>query len=268
MMIRNDYLKAAQNHYSKIAHIYRELRITDSEPVLFVTEYLNHLNNITAADLGCGAGRYTKLFFDHLGKDKKLFLKCFDTNEFMLESLEEYLNQHNISNYLTRIAMAEELPVKDNSLDAIFCFNAIHYFNVNKFLKECVRVLKENCFIFIYTRARNQSARSIWGKYFPLFNLKESRLYEPDEIEFILERNPRLELVESKVFTFKRNNSVKSLLNRASSKHYSTFELYEEKEFEMSLERFGNNLNQSFSDSNNIDWIDEKTMYVIRKTKS
>ncbi|NIP30807.1 MAG: methyltransferase domain-containing protein [Candidatus Dadabacteria bacterium] len=264
-MINNKHLKAAQNHYSNIAHIYRELRITDSEPVLLINDYLKDIERIVAADVGSGAGRYAKLFFDHFGKDR-LFLKCYDTNEFMLESLEEYLKQHNISNYLTKIAMAQELPIKDNSLNSIFCFNAIHYFNINKFLKECVRVLKDESLLFIYTRTRTQSEESVWGKYFPLYNAKESRLYEPEEFEFILERRPRLEIVERKVFSFNRNNSVEDLVRRASSKHYSTFELYEDEEFKRSLERFEDNLNQSYSDASNIDWLDEKTMYVIKKT--
>ena len=68
-MINNNYLKAAQNHYSKIASIYRQLRITDIEPVQYIKIKLDHLDEIKAADVGCGAGRYAKLLFDELIKD-------------------------------------------------------------------------------------------------------------------------------------------------------------------------------------------------------
>ena len=46
----------------------------------------------------------------------------------MLESLEQYLEDHGIQNYATKIAMAQELPIGDSALDAVFCFNAIHFF--------------------------------------------------------------------------------------------------------------------------------------------
>ena len=74
-------------HYAQIADVYRSLRVTDSEPVLYIKEIIGDKGEITAADVGAGAGRYARLFFEHLGKED-LFLYCYDTNEFMLESLE------------------------------------------------------------------------------------------------------------------------------------------------------------------------------------
>lgn len=264
-MIREKFLKAAQDYYNSIAGIYRDLRTTDSEPVLYIKSLLDHLPKINAADVGAGSGRYSKLFFDHFGEDK-LFLKCFDTNEFMLESLEEYLKQHKISNFITKIATAEELPLKAKSLDAIFCFNAIHHFNINKFLEECIRVLKKDSLIFIYTRTKTQSVENIWGRYFPLYNKKESRLYDTRDFEFILEQSPQLEVIEEKKFRFERNNTIEELIKRASSKHYSAFTLYDNEEFSRCLEKFKENLTESFTDTNNINWIDEKIMYVIKKS--
>ena len=134
--------------YSNIAEIYRSLRVTDSEPVLHIKSYLSDKEIIEAADVGAGAGRYAKLFFEHLGEDR-LYLHCLDTNEYMLKSLQDYLLQNNISKFRTSIAAAEEMPVATGELDCIFSFNSIHQFNFYKFFKEADRVLKNDGMYFI-----------------------------------------------------------------------------------------------------------------------
>ena len=253
-----------KNLYSSIAHIYRSLRVTDSEPVLYIKENLGDFNKIIAADVGAGAGRYAKLFFEHFGNDK-LFLSCFDTNEFMLKSLTDYLKDNNVSNFITKIATAEEMPLSDRELDCIFSFNSIHHFNFYKFFQEAIRVLKDDGKIFIYSRTRKQNESSIWGRYFPLFSKKESRLFEPDEFEFKLGTIPGLELEETKIFSFDRDNTIKELVDRASSRHYSAFFLYEQDEFDYALSKFKENLEANYPDPESVKWLDEKILYIIKK---
>ncbi len=250
--------------YSSIAHIFRSLRVTDSEPVLHMRDRLQDLNTIRAADVGAGAGRYAKLLFDYLGNEK-LFLNCFDTNEYMLTSLESYLKDNQISNFITRIAAAEEMPLKDKELDCIFSFNSIHHFNFYKFFEEAIRVLKDNGLIFIYSRTRTENKQSIWGRYFPLFVKKESRLYEPEEFAFKLTSVPDLELLETKTFSFKRNDTIEGLVDRASSRHYSAFFLYEQREFDIALKIFEKNLRENYPDPNKVEWVDEKILFTVRK---
>ena len=265
-MKTQQFIQKTQDHYAHVADVYRSLRNTDSEPVIYVKEMIGSRTGETkAADVGAGAGRYARLFFDYLGKDD-LFLYCYDTNEFMLESLEEYLNENGISNYATKIAMAQELPVKDEALDAVFCFNAIHFFNTPKFLRECARVLREGSFLFIYTRTKAQRMKTVWGKNFPLFSEKESEIYKTKELSLEIERTPGLELAETKIFKFDRKNSLEELVDRARSKHYSTFYLYESEEFERCLEEFRKSVGESHGDLSRVQWTDEKTMYtVLRK---
>lgn len=258
------YSRSAQKYYTEIAHIYRDLRRTDSEPVLYIKSKLGNLPSITAADVGAGAGRYAKLFFDYLGNEK-LYLHCIDTNEFMLASLEEYLRREKIYNFKTTIAKAEELPFEKDELDAIFCFNSIEYFTIDKFFRECIRVLKNEGFLFIYTKTRQQNTVNIWGKYFPLFRKKESRLYEQDEFNYEVGKFRELDLVDTKIFTFERENTLDELLDRAASKHYSTFSLYDKDEFEYALKKFKENINDNFEDTEHIKWKDEKIMYVLKK---
>ena len=250
--------------YSSIAHIFRSLRVTDSEPVLYMKDKLEDLDKIVAADVGAGAGRYAKLLFDHIGEDR-LFLNCFDTNEYMLKSLQDYLKDNNISNFITKIAAAEEMPLDDKVLDCIFSFNSIHHFNFYKFFREAIRVLKDDGKILIYSRTRAQNEQSIWGQYFPLFRKKESRLYEPDEFTFKLETIPELKLLETKVFSFNRVNTIAELVDRASSRHYSAFFLYEQEEFDLALKMFESNLIKNYPDPEKVEWVDEKIMFIVKK---
>lgn len=250
--------------YSSIAHIFRSLRVTDSEPILYIKDKLEDLEKVVAADAGAGAGRYAKLLFDYLGHDR-LFLNCFDTNEYMLKSLQDYLEDNGISNFVARVAAAEEMPIKNKELDCVFSFNSIHHFNFYKFFEETIRVLKNEGKIFIYSRTRTQNEQSIWGSYFPLFKKKESRLYEPDEFAFRLERIPDLKLIETKVFSFKRDSTVKELVDRASSRHYSAFFLYEQEEFNLALKTFESNLMKNYSDLDHVKWVDGKIMFIVSK---
>lgn len=258
------YSRSAQKYYSEIAHIYRDLRKTDSEPILYIKSMLGKLPSITAADVGAGAGRYAKLLFDYLGNEK-LYLHCIDTNEFMLASLEEHLRQNKIYNFKTSIAKAEELPFKKEELDAIFCFNSIEYFKIDQFFRECIRVLKNQGLVFVYTKTRQHNTINVWGKYFPLFRKKESRLYEVDEFYYEVGKFRELELVETREFTFERENTLDELLDRAATKHYSTFTLYEKGEFEYALKKFKDNIKKNFEDTDHIKWTDKKIMYVLRK---
>jgi len=253
-----------KNLYSSIAHIFRSLRVTDSAPVLYIKDDLGNYEKINAADVGAGAGRYAKLLFDHLGHEK-LSLNCFDTNEFMLKSLSDYMEDNNYTNFITKIATAEEMPIDDGVLDCIFSFNSIHHFNFYKFFNEAIRTLKTGGKIYIYSRTRKQNEESIWGKYFPLFRKKESRLFEPEEFEFKLGTVSGLELMETKIFSFDRDNTIKELVERASSRHYSAFFLYEQDEFDYALNKFETNLSENYSDPESIKWLDEKILYIVQK---
>jgi ubiquinone/menaquinone biosynthesis C-methylase UbiE len=79
----------------------------------------------------------------------------------MLKQLEIYLAQHKIKNFQIRKAIADNLPIEDNSLNCIFIFNAVHHFKLLKFLNETSRVLRANGYLFIYTRLRSQNEREM-----------------------------------------------------------------------------------------------------------
>lgn len=256
-------MKNIHHHFSRIAHKYRDLRTTDLEPLLFIEKKLQKYPKLVVADVGCGAGRYDLKLFQHLGK--KLFLYCIDANKEMLKHLADFLIKHGVKNFKTTKAFARKIPIKDNSLDCIFTFNAIHHFKTSQFLKESSRILKDGGHLFIYTRLRSQNRRNIWGRYFPLFNEKETRLYELNELKSSLKKLPKLKIECVEYFKYARLTSLDWLIEQAQNHHYSTFYLYTKREFEQSLEKFKQNIQRRFRDLSKINWFDENILLVIRK---
>lgn len=257
-------METVHHHFSRIAHKYEDIRTTDLEPILFIKKKLQNLTKIEAVDIGCGVGRYDIKLFHHLGD--KFHLTCTDYNKDMLDELTTNLKEREIKNFKAIKAPAEDLPLSANSMDCMFTFNAVHHFKFLDFLKEAYRVLRNNGYMFIYTRLRSQNKRNIWGRYFPKFNEKEKRLYELNELEKILNEIPALKLESVEYFKYKRIADLAWLITQASNHHYSTFYLYDEKEFKDALQEFQENIAHHFKNLDRITWYDENIMLVIRKT--
>ena len=256
-------MKKIRSHFSKIAHIYDDLRTTDLEPILFIKEKLEQLDRIEAADIGCGGGRYDVRLFEQLGE--RLWLTCIDDSEEMLKELDKKLQKHRIKNYRTIRTQARILPLKDDSQDAVITLNALHHFMILDFFQEAARVLKDDGYLFIYTRLRSQNKESIWGKYFPQFYEKEKRLHELCELREILRTVPALRLEKANYFRYKRRGRLRKLMAQAKNHHYSTFHLYDQQEFKEALGRFEANIVRHFDDPEDIVWHDRNVMLTIRR---
>jgi ubiquinone/menaquinone biosynthesis C-methylase UbiE len=255
-------MKAISKHFSTIANNYMQLRSTELAPIQFIRNELKNFPWIVGADIGCGCGRYTLKLFQYL--DEKLYLYCFDNNKKMLTQLEQRLKQNSIRNFSFQQTTAERIPLSEDSLHSIFTFNAIHHFKIINFLKEAKRTLKRDGLLFIYTRTRKQNNRNIWGKYFPFFCERETRLYNINELSKIIRMVPGFLLNKIKLFKFRKKASLEKLLYLANNHHYSTFCLYHKKEFENALKLFERRIEQKFEDLNNITWYNENIMFVVR----
>ena len=250
------------NHFSNVATKYRSVRTLDIKPILHIKDKLKEKSKISMADIGCGDGRYSLEFLKCF--DDSFYIHCVDYNEKMLESLESYLVEKNTTNFCVRLGDANRLPLENNSMDCIVTFNAIHHFDVPKFLSESLRSLKDDGHLFIYTRLRNQNSRSIWGEHFPLFADMENRLYELDELEAHIQ-NADLNIHSTRVFGHSRTSSLDRLVHQAKNKHYSTFDLYDKETFDESLEIFQQNIKKNFDDLEQIRWHDENILIEIKK---
>jgi len=250
------------NHFSKVSSYYIRVRTTDVEPIAFISETLRKLPEVKAADIGCGAGRYDLLLFQYINN---LHLTCIDINEHMLLNASDYLKSRGINNFKTIKADADDIPLENNSMNCILTFNAIHHFDFVKFIQKCARVIKDDGWIFIYTRLRSQNERSVWGQYFSLFSEKENRLYETYEMEQYIQSVSSLRLEITKFFKYKRNSTLEQLVEKVKAKHYSTFSLYEKDELVESLKGFQKKLKDLFQDTNQIEWFDENVLLVLKQ---
>jgi len=250
------------DHFTRLASFYSQNRTFDHEAINYITKKLAPLSNITAADIGCGDGRYSIKLIEKLRN--RLSLTCVDNNYEMLQQISKISS--NFQNLQTKQAPAENLPFDDNSLDCIFSFNAIHHFKINEFAKECNRVLKNNGVLFIYTRLKEQNESNIWCKFFPDFSKKEDRLFDNHSLTERISNQTSLNLTSTEFFEHKRSSDIQTLVSKAEKKHYSTFSLYTVSELDKSIGKFKQNIYQNFSNPENIQWVDENIMSVFKKT--
>ncbi len=249
-----------QGHFAKVAGVYRDIRTTDEKPILYIRNQLANRTVITAADIGCGAGRYDLLLFRHLSN---LHLTCVDISVEMLTELSRYLDRNGIREFETITASVEELVFEDESLDCVFTFNAVHHFDFPLFLAKAGRIIREDGVIFIYTRTPEQNAASVWGQYFPDFCDKETRLYRKEEMERWIAEADQLRMISTKTFRYARTSSLKGLLEQARNRHYSTFSLYSEAEFERACQAFEASVRHQFGDSAEVRWHDQNILLQI-----
>ncbi len=252
-----------ETHFSKISRQYRLLRTTDLAPVITISEYLRHYRNIKIVDLGCGAGRYDRLLFSVLATNLA-HLFCVDKNNSMLQELQTYLSEKGIHQFSIHNASAEKLPFPSNSCDAVVSFNALHHFRLKDTIQEISRVLSDGGWAFLYTRTPLQNMQTIWGRFFPMFNSKETRLFNLGQIEKIL-LSSDIELQTIHFYTYPRKDTLDRLEYKARQHHYSTFTLYSEKELEKAITMFRKKIQMAFPDTNNIYWTDRNLMIVARK---
>lgn len=249
-----------QDHFSAVAHAYNEIRTTDQAPVRFIHERLSNLDSISGMDLGTGTGRYAALLLQDI---PGLHLTCVDRNEPMLREAAHLLAPMGPHRFNLLCADVDALPLQPRLFDCAMTFNAIHHFDLAAFLSGIRGILRSGGLLFVYTRLPEQNRRSIWGRFFPGFVAKETRLYDLDQVEDAL-RAGGLALDSTEVFRYERETSLDRLLAQASAGHYSTFSLYGMKEFEDALAAFRANLDAAFSNTHDIRWTDENIMIMAR----
>lgn len=251
-------------HFSTIAARYNELRATDSQVVDLMAAALSRHPAITAADVGCGTGRYMVELMSGLGD--KIFTYFIDCSPPMLAQLRRDLERRGLSRFDVLVAPAERLPLHDRSLDCMLAFNALHHFDAAGFLQEARRTLRRRGLLFIYTRFRDQNRRGIWGRHFPDFQKKERRLHDRARLTALIGSMSGLVLRDATDFCFKRVATPAQLVEQARNKHYSTFCFYSPHELEEAVRRFEADLHQNFGASGTVEWLDENAMLVVERT--
>ncbi len=108
------------------------------ESLAVLVEFLQPQPSWHMLDVGTGAG-HTAIRFAPRVKT----VVATDLTEAMVEKTKELAAQQNVSNLMTKVADAENLPFDDATFDLVTCRLALHHFpQPNRALQEFARVLK------------------------------------------------------------------------------------------------------------------------------
>ncbi len=249
-------------HFTEVSSVYREVRTTDHDPVAYVARTLAGRDRIRGADIGCGDGRYDVLMFEAI---PGLRLTCVDANAAMLERAADLLSGRGIDAFETRCAAAEEPALEAGAYDFVASFNAVHHFDLGAFLGACHSALSPGAHLFVYTRLPEQNARTIWGRYFPGFTERETRLASLGDLHGSIERTEGLGFEGAISFRYPRRAPLDRLIEQAWRRHYSTFSLYEPEEFEDALAGFRERVSATVQNVDAIAWHDENMLIHARR---
>ena len=119
-------------------------------------------------DIGSGTGKFAKQLLD-----RGSHVYCVEPNDDMRRVAEEELNTY--SGFHSVNGDAENTTLDDNSIDFITTAQAFHWFDVQKFRRECKRILKSGGKVFLIWNVRNMDEAlnkelyQIYRKYCPNF---------------------------------------------------------------------------------------------------
>ena len=241
----------SSQHFDTIASSYRNVRTTDAEPVSHIRGQLPD-RPLVGVDVGAGTGRYTERLLATLPPNSLLVGADFTYS--MLVRLVQSTGRQRIP---AVCCVGEQLPLADCSVDFVTTFNAVHHFELGRFVDDAARVLRPGGDLFVYTRTPTQNANSIWGRQFPDFAARETRLHDKEAFQHVLSRFGQ---VNTTNFTYERRATRARLIDLVRHRHYSTFALYEQHELAGALDRFLHNL----GDAKEQRWQDENLLVHAR----
>ena len=241
----------AQPHFDSIAGSYRALRVTDDEPVLHINRLLSE-RPLVGVDIGAGTGRYTERLLKLAPTGS--FVVAADLNGAMVDKLVRNIARRGI--HALRCD-SEQLALSDGSVDFLTTFNAVHHFDLASFVAQAGLVLKPGGDLFVYTRTPAQNAASIWGRLFPGFAARETRLWSESQLRDAL---CPLGPVQTTTFSFTRRATPARLAEQARGRHYSTFSLYDHDELTSSLDEFL----EALGNTEEVTWADQNLLVHAR----
>lgn len=118
-----------------------------SDAINFLIDQFKINQNSKILDLGAGTGKFTKLILP------------FSKNIVAIEPVEGMRNkfQSLINGVPILPGTAENLPLDSNSIDAVICAQAFHWFEANLAIEEIHRVLKPNGHLGLLWNVRDES---------------------------------------------------------------------------------------------------------------
>jgi ubiquinone/menaquinone biosynthesis C-methylase UbiE len=245
--------RLAEQHFADVATRYRSLRNTDHEPVRHIRDRLPD-GRLLGLDVAAGTGNYTQLLVQHLAGRASIL--AADLSLPMLRVLRQHAGPGELA---VVCCEAERLPIDSGAVDFVTTFNAVHHFDLDRFVNEVARVLTANGQLFVYTRTPQQNARSIWGRSFPGFSARETRLHDQATIRRALNC---LGAMDVSSFSYTRRATPAQLAERVRGRAYSTFALYQPDDLDEALDRFL----QTIDGCDEVCWQDHNLLIHVHRT--
>jgi len=113
-----------------------------AKQVVNIMKTFNMKEKYKIVDIGCGPGL---LLFEIKNLNPNLQLIGVDPSEVMLNAARNKAEKLGLGDSEFKKGYAEEIPLSDNEIDIVVCFNSLHDFkSAEKTIKEVSRILKNN----------------------------------------------------------------------------------------------------------------------------
>ena len=245
------------DHFAQVSARYRTLRELDVGAVRLISDIVARAADqgkpVRLVDVATGSGRYLDAVRQGVGAShaREVVAIGLDRSLPMLRQARRRTGHAGLrAGHL--VGAVETLPFRVASCDVMTCFNAVHHFDLARFTGEAARVLTPAGRLVVYTRTPAQNRRTIWGRHFPEFATRETRLHAVNEMRAALDATGAFGAVRAQTVPWRVTTSLARLVEQATNYHYSTFRLYSEDALRAAIDTFRQRVRQAFPDVTHI----------------
>ncbi len=257
------------DHFAKVSARYRTLRELDLGAVRVIGDVLacgtDPGRPVRLLDVATGSGRYLDAVSHFL-----VSVLAMEVMPVGLDLSPAMLTQARIRNGHAGlharhlVGAVETLPLRTSSCDVMTCFNAVHHLDLTRFVGEASRVLTPSGQLVVYTRTPAQNRCTIWGRYFPEFATRETRLYGVDDLRVALQATGAFTSVRAQTVPWTVTTSLARLVEQATHYHYSTFRLYSDDALRAAIDTFRQRVRQAFRDATRITHDNDHVLVIAQ----
>ena len=258
------------DHFAKVSARYRTLRELDLGAVRIISDVVARAADpgrpVRLVDVATGSGRYLDAVSHYLGSALAMEVVPIglDLSPPMLTQAR-IRNRHAGLRAQHVVGAVETLPFRASSCDAMTCFNAVHHFDLARFAGEASRVLAPTGQLILYTRTPEQNRRTIWGRHFPEFATRETRLYGVDDVRAALQATGAFGSVRAQTVAWTVTTSLFRLVEQATHYHYSTFRLYSDDALRAAIDTFRQRVREAVRDVTHITHDNDHVLVIAQR---
>lgn len=197
---------AAQKGFSSAAELYQQVRPNYPQAVVdWLKDDLKLNHHSTAIDLGSGTGKFLS------------YLKQATPNIIAVEPVTEMLEQLKIvhPDVQTLQAKSDQIPLDRNSVDAVLCAQAFHWFANTETLTEIHRILKPQGHLGLVWNQRDENVDWVKALADLLATMEgDTPRYHSGQWKQVFEDQSLFELVSSKTFTQLQTGTVENVVSK------------------------------------------------------